>query len=113
MQSKEKKADPLEVLPDVLLNMIAHKVGNISQAGVEGPARRLGLPIMRTATGRAAVSPRAAVLIIEELRKRHLERNALALGLGPSASPAGNGEVRAEFLALHTEAKPGRSRDGA
>lgn len=76
MESKSKRSDPLEVLPDVLINSIAHKVGNISQAGVEGSARRLGVQIVRTATGRAAVSPRAAVQIIEELRERHLARNA-------------------------------------
>jgi hypothetical protein len=76
MQNQVKNADPLEVLPDVPINLIAHKVGNISQAGVEGSARRLRVQIVRTATGRAAVSPRGAVQIIEELRQRHLARNA-------------------------------------
>jgi len=76
MQNQVKSADPLDVLPDVPINQIVHKVGNISQAGVEGSAHRLGLQILRTATGRAAVSPRAAVQIIEELRQRRLARNA-------------------------------------
>jgi hypothetical protein len=77
MESRTKKTDPLDVLPDVLLNSIAYTVGNISIAGVEGSAKRLGIQITRTATGRQAVPPRDALRIIAELRARLAARNAV------------------------------------
>jgi len=75
MQNQGKNADPLEVLPNVPINLIARKVG-ISQEGVKGSAGRLGVQIVRTATGRAEFTPRTAVQIIEELRDRRLARSA-------------------------------------
>jgi hypothetical protein len=66
---RANKVDPLEVLPDVPINSIAHKAG-ISSGGVEGSAKRLGVEVIRTATGRAAVKPRDAVRIIQELQAK-------------------------------------------
>lgn len=79
MNSAAKKIDPLDLLPDVPINSIARS-GDISPEGVEGSARRLGIQILRTPTGRASVTPRDAVKIISELRDRARERNA---GIGP------------------------------
>jgi len=76
MESKVKGGDPLDMLPDIPLNSIAHTVGNVSPAGIAGSAKRLGITLIRTATGRQAAKPRDAVRIIEELRQRACERNS-------------------------------------
>lgn len=69
MESNAKTTEPLDELPDLPLTLIA-KAGNVSTAGVEGSAKRLGIQLIRNPTGRQSARAQDAVSILRELRSR-------------------------------------------
>jgi len=69
METNGEKTERLDELPDQPLTLIA-KAGNVSTAGVEGSAKRLGIQLIRNPTGRQSARPHDAVTILRELRRR-------------------------------------------
>ena len=69
METKVRKADPLTLIPPIpLLEVARHE--RVSGDCVRGAAKRLGLPIDNSPTGRKTIAAPDVVRIVEHIRSR-------------------------------------------